>query len=239
MEQEIARFFSRNQYFQTASIGQKVTTDIVGTANTFRFSLKVAVWGDTSQKKLCVYGGLPFQVAKATHSLPIQIWLTSSYPVEPPTCFVVPSADNHKIVAGHRAVDGTGMCYAPALAQWNPATSTLKTLLIQFVKMFSQQPPLYVDEATPAAGSGLGKTPSGSPASGGASGEAAAAAGLATKDGEAPDEDSTLCVVCLSDAKDTVLVPCGHFCSCNSCAGTLTACPLCRTAIQYRQRVFV
>ena len=200
---------------------------------TFRFSLKVAVWGDTSQKKLCVYGGLPFQVLKSTHSLPIQIWLTSSYPVEPPTCFIVPSADNHKLVAGHRAVDGTGMCYAPALAQWNPSTSNLKTLLIQFVKLFSQQPPMLADDSAPKREAGVAT--SGSPERR----PEDVAARLLAKDGETPDEDSTLCVVCLSAPKDTVLVPCGHFCSCNSCSGALTACPMCRQQIQYRQRVFV
>lgn len=31
------------------------------------------------------------------------------------------------------------------------------------------------------------------------------------------DGDNTECVVCLSDMKDTIILPCKHLCLCNSC----------------------
>jgi hypothetical protein len=48
-------------------------------------------------------------------------------------------------------------------------------------------------------------------------------------------EDDRNCVVCLTDAKDTAILPCRHMCLCCGCAkvmrGQLTAkCPICRTA---------
>lgn len=40
--------------------------------------------------------------------------------------------------------------------------------------------------------------------------------------GEAQDEDdSSECVVCMSDARDTLVLPCRHLCLCNPCAEVL------------------
>jgi hypothetical protein len=48
------------------------------------------------------------------------------------------------------------------------------------------------------------------------------------------DEKST-CVVCWDEENDVVVVPCGHFCLCQKCAGVLQnstrKCPLCRGEI--------
>ena len=37
------------------------------------------------------------------------------------------------------------------------------------------------------------------------------------------------CVVCLTDPKDTMLLPCRHMCVCRDCFRQLTRCPLCMT----------
>ena len=46
------------------------------------------------------------------------------------------------------------------------------------------------------------------------------------------DEDNTECVVCMSQAKDTMALPCRHLCLCNPCADVLrfqaNKCPICR-----------
>ncbi|XP_044289322.1 E3 ubiquitin-protein ligase MGRN1 isoform X2 [Varanus komodoensis] len=45
-------------------------------------------------------------------------------------------------------------------------------------------------------------------------------------------DNSSECVVCLSDLRDTLILPCRHLCLCNSCADTLryqaSNCPICR-----------
>lgn len=45
------------------------------------------------------------------------------------------------------------------------------------------------------------------------------------------------CVVCLSDARDTTVLPCRHMCMCSSCARLLrhqpnNKCPICRTPVE-------
>jgi hypothetical protein len=45
------------------------------------------------------------------------------------------------------------------------------------------------------------------------------------------------CLVCMSEPRDTALIPCRHFCVCSDCARTLKQqtpprCPVCRTPIQ-------
>uniref|UniRef100_A0A3P8Z6U8 E3 ubiquitin-protein ligase n=1 Tax=Esox lucius TaxID=8010 RepID=A0A3P8Z6U8_ESOLU len=45
-------------------------------------------------------------------------------------------------------------------------------------------------------------------------------------------DNSAECVVCLSDVRDTLILPCRHLCLCNACADTLryqaNCCPICR-----------
>jgi hypothetical protein len=58
-------------------------------------------------------------------------------------------------------------------------------------------------------------------------------------DDDLPDEH--LCVICMHQPRDTVLVPCGHMVMCNTCCtdimakaagGTAAECPVCRLIIQ-------
>ena len=45
-------------------------------------------------------------------------------------------------------------------------------------------------------------------------------------------DNSAECVVCLSDVRDTLILPCRHLCLCHTCADTLryqaNNCPICR-----------
>ncbi|XP_052049890.1 E3 ubiquitin ligase RNF157 isoform X1 [Apodemus sylvaticus] len=57
-----------------------------------------------------------------------------------------------------------------------------------------------------------------------------------TQDSKVTEDDvsdnSAECVVCLSDVRDTLILPCRHLCLCNTCADTLryqaNNCPICR-----------
>lgn len=46
------------------------------------------------------------------------------------------------------------------------------------------------------------------------------------------------CVICLENKKEFVFVPCGHLAACGKCSFTLNTCPICRTPIDKKQRVF-
>ena len=54
---------------------------------------------------------------------------------------------------------------------------------------------------------------------------------VATDDGQSEE-----CLVCLSEKKNTLIMPCGHFCICEDCGqGLIKAkhtCPICRNFIQ-------
>lgn len=69
------------------------------------------------------------------------------------------------------------------------------------------------DEAGQGGGPAPGSAPAGQAFSGGAS------------------EDSTEeCVICLTDPKDTILLPCRHLCVCSECFRHVDKCPVCRSA---------
>ena len=46
------------------------------------------------------------------------------------------------------------------------------------------------------------------------------------------EEDDPTCVICLSEERSVVIVPCGHYCMCTDCAGHIAhstqKCPMCR-----------
>lgn len=57
-----------------------------------------------------------------------------------------------------------------------------------------------------------------------------------TTDSEDDDDLGAECVICFTDVKDTLLLPCRHYCLCASCAADLryqaSNCPICRAPFQ-------
>nr|CAB3263816.1 E3 ubiquitin-protein ligase MGRN1-like [Phallusia mammillata] len=55
-------------------------------------------------------------------------------------------------------------------------------------------------------------------------------------DDDDDDDDSAECVVCLSDMRDTLILPCKHLCLCSTCANQLrfqqSGCPICRQSFR-------
>lgn len=53
-------------------------------------------------------------------------------------------------------------------------------------------------------------------------------------------EEKRVCVVCQTDAKTVLLMPCRHMCLCKNCSSRseMTKCPLCRVAITERIDVY-
>lgn len=50
------------------------------------------------------------------------------------------------------------------------------------------------------------------------------------------DVEGTDCVICLSEARDTTVLPCRHMCMCHDCARAVQAqankCPVCRAPME-------
>lgn len=57
--------------------------------------------------------------------------------------------------------------------------------------------------------------------------------GIENKEHDLSDENGSECIICMSDIRDTVILPCRHLCICNGCAETLryklNNCPICRS----------
>lgn len=49
----------------------------------------------------------------------------------------------------------------------------------------------------------------------------------------------TKCVACLTEDKDTILLPCNHLCVCSACAQRVRTCPVCRARIQDRRKSYL
>ncbi|XP_052695446.1 E3 ubiquitin-protein ligase cblA-like [Crassostrea angulata] len=51
-------------------------------------------------------------------------------------------------------------------------------------------------------------------------------------------EEENQCKICLDSEMDTLFEPCGHLCTCRSCANMLRVCPICRNHIKKLHRVY-
>lgn len=48
------------------------------------------------------------------------------------------------------------------------------------------------------------------------------------------------CVVCLSNPKEIIVIPCGHVCLCEDCATKINdLCPVCRQSIEQKMVAFL
>ena len=50
--------------------------------------------------------------------------------------------------------------------------------------------------------------------------------------------DTNRCNVCYTNPKNRIIIPCGHYTSCNDCLSKLTDCPICRNHIIGKLNVY-
>jgi hypothetical protein len=48
-----------------------------------------------------------------------------------------------------------------------------------------------------------------------------------------------MCVVCVDNGVDTLIIPCGHVCICETCLPLLSICPICRGAVEGSHRAYL
>lgn len=60
--------------------------------------------------------------------------------------------------------------------------------------------------------------------------------------GESPVQENNTCVICLVNAREIALRPCGHVCTCLSCYEAMPnrkLCPVCRAAVTEIVAVYI
>ncbi|EAN86984.1 hypothetical protein, conserved [Trypanosoma cruzi] len=246
MNEIITRFFSSSSHCKPEVLG-RILHDVENLCNTFHFYCRDATWGVTQQEKLCIYGGLPITIKKSNsdhtsltpdsreqapphrYVLPLQIWLTHLYPIEPPLVFLLSAEQGCRIASNHKYVDATGRCHTPELAAWHPVSSSLCDVVKKLCQLLSAEgsiPLCFGEEGVSSPSKGHATAVS-----------QRLRHGLENGDDDKQTDEHERCVVCFSP-KETVLVPCGHYCLCDACATNVTHCPLCRGSVKFRQRVF-
>ncbi len=94
--------------------------------------------------------------------------------------------------------------------------------------------------ATSGGGGSVGSS-IGSVVVGGNTVKGSSSGGVSGSGGGSPDE---MCIICLTEAKNAVLVPCGHQSMCHDCAlewlmsNPMRQCPICRQRVKRVQKIF-
>lgn len=52
-------------------------------------------------------------------------------------------------------------------------------------------------------------------------------------------KNERMCKICFENICNIVFIPCGHLCTCFSCASSLKLCPLCRAVIKSNVKIFI
>jgi len=61
----------------------------------------------------------------------------------------------------------------------------------------------------------------------------------ATEIGSPPDFLQKSCVICMVTPSNHVYIPCGHLVTCETCTSKVQQCPMCRSEIAQRVKVFI
>jgi hypothetical protein len=142
-----------------------------------------------------------------------ELKFTQLYPKQRPCVLVIGYTDDD----GHESMEHTSIDLSPA------ATRRVIGQIVETGGACYSAESVFGGDHEVVAGSIVEGTENGgtSPATGGVV--------------DADDEDDKLCVICLTNEKDTAVIPCRHLCLCKECAGTLMQhtpkCPVCRGPI--------
>jgi UEV domain len=69
-----------------------------------------------TQLLLCVHGLVPVLFRQVSYNIPIAIWITKDYPLQPPIVYVVPTSD--MLVKAGKFVDVSGRINIEYIQQW-------------------------------------------------------------------------------------------------------------------------
>ena len=98
-----------------------------------------------------VEGTIPITYRQATYNIPVEIWITQSYPLSRPLVYVKPTS-SMIIVPNHENVAPDGTVFLPYLNQWTSNRSNLRDLAEACCATFSRVPPVRSKPAEPARG---------------------------------------------------------------------------------------
>lgn len=104
---------------------------------------------------LCLGGTVPVLIGRATYRIPVEIWVTKTYPgvsssssfsSPPVVMYVRPTPD--MIVHPGNHVDTNGKCYHPYISHWSNGGqdgngSNLMGLIEVMINVFAKEPPVY------------------------------------------------------------------------------------------------
>lgn len=100
-------------------------------------------------KVLILDGTIPILYQSVRYNIPVELFLSASYPNEAPKIYVRPT-ESMTIKQNHKHVDMQGMVYLPYLHEWT-TKSTLIGLVELASNVFSYDPPLYSRPPQPVA----------------------------------------------------------------------------------------
>ncbi|GAB2238117.1 hypothetical protein Droror1_Dr00016019 [Drosera rotundifolia] len=98
--------------------------------------------GDPTSSLLSISGTIPVPYYGVTYNIPILIYLTEAYPMDPPRVCLNPTRDM-VIKGSHPNVDDSGIVWVPCLQNWVFPGSDLVGLVRELIRVFEVDMPVY------------------------------------------------------------------------------------------------
>ena len=270
-ERRVAAFFNEEVIAKGSAYQNlpRAIRDVTEALEEYR-SLQLKVEG--ADREVVLVGTVPCLYNSVQYNYPVAITVVRGYPIPHhgiPKARVVPT-EGMQIKPGHRHVDQMGNVFTDYFSRWRE-DSSLKLAIVKMIDIFSREPPVYslssrqqnaqyqpVQQQQYQAQQPTPQPPAQQAAavhpsmSGRQSLSKSVKSEILKKVGENPrvtptDAEDRSCIICWTNEKDCLILPCRHLAICGECTVALIKdskdneapqCPMCRGDIADVIQVF-
>ncbi|XP_078583869.1 uncharacterized protein LOC144866383 [Branchiostoma floridae x Branchiostoma japonicum] len=139
LQDHLTRWLSR---YMNRNATRSAVLEVFGIYGDLKPNLQPHIFNDGSRKDLLTLEGtIPVNHRGSTYNIPVCMYLMETHPLNPPLCYVRPTATMEIRTGKH--VDSSGRIYLPYLHEWSHPKYDLIGLIEVMRVVFGEEPPVW------------------------------------------------------------------------------------------------